>query len=86
MVNICDEELIGSKVSEGKLEVKISRDYFGQEIVGDGEVVELLRTCSIANLVGEKIVNKAVGMKMATSLSVRRISGVPFLMIYKFQH
>ncbi len=86
MVNICDEELVGSKVSEGKLEANITKDYFGQQIVDESEVVELLRLCSIANLVGERIVSKAVGMKLASKLGVRLIDGVPFLMIFKFHH
>jgi len=84
MVNICDEELMGSKVSEGKLEVSISTDYFGQQIVGESEATELLHACSVANLIGERIVNKAVEMKLASNLSIRLIAGVPFLMIFKF--
>jgi len=86
MVNICDEELVDNKVSEGKLEINITRDYFGQQMVEEDEAAELLHSCTIANLVGKRIVNKAVGMKLASGLSVRTISGVPFLMIFKFQH
>ncbi|MGH9909475.1 MAG: DUF424 domain-containing protein [Nitrososphaerales archaeon] len=85
MVNICDHELVGTKVSEGKLEVKITKDYFGQQIVEEEEVADLLSSCSTANLVGKKIVEKAVTMKLASKLSVRTISDVPFLMIFKFQ-
>jgi len=84
MVNICDEELMGTKVSEGKLEIKITRDYFGQQIIEEKEAEDLLSSCSVANLVGKRIVDKAVGMKLASNLSVRKISGVPFLMIFKF--
>jgi hypothetical protein len=47
---------------------------------------ELLKKCDIANLVGSRIVNHAIQLKMAKEVSIRRISGVPFLMIYKFQH
>jgi len=84
MVNICDTELIGMKVSEGKLEVKISKDYFGEQVVGEEEATKLLTSCSVANLVGRRIVDKAVTMNLASKLSVRTISGVPFLMIFKF--
>jgi len=86
MVNICDEELMGSKISEGKLELNITRDYFGQQMVEEETAAELLHSCAIANLVGERIVSKAVEMKLASNLSIRTISGVPFLMIFKFQH
>jgi hypothetical protein len=46
---------------------------------------ELLKKCDIANLVGQRIVSQAIALKMAKEVSVKRISGVPFLMIYKFQ-
>ncbi|MFQ5940208.1 MAG: DUF424 domain-containing protein [Nitrososphaerales archaeon] len=85
MVNICDHELVGTKVSEGKLEVRITKDYFGQQIVNEDEVTDLLRSCVVANLIGERIVNKAVRMNLASELSVRTISDIPFLMIFKFQ-
>lgn len=86
MVNICDRELIGTKLNEGKLEVNLSKNYFGHETVGEEEVATLLKSCSVANLVGKRIVEKALSMKLASSLSVRVISGIPFLMIFKFQH
>lgn len=86
MVNICDEELIGNSVSEGELEISITKDYFAQQMIEEEEAAGLLRSCAIANLVGQRIVKKAVGMKLAPSMSVRTISGVPFLMIFKFPH
>jgi hypothetical protein len=86
MVNICDEELLGNRLKEGELEVNITRDYFGEEVVDDAAAGELLKACSIANLVGERIIGKAIGMKLASRLSVRVISDVPFLMIFKFSH
>ncbi|MEM2759851.1 MAG: DUF424 domain-containing protein [Nitrososphaerales archaeon] len=86
MVNICDHELVGTKVKDGELEIKIAKDYFGQQVAGEEEVSNLLASCSVANLVGKRIVNKALSMKLASNLSVRTISDVPFLMIFKFQH
>jgi len=86
MINICDKELVGMKVVDGNLEVNITKDYFEQQVLGEEEVAALLKTCSVANLVGKRIVNKAVEMKLASSISVRNISDVPFLMIFKFQH
>jgi hypothetical protein len=86
MINICDIELIGSRLQEGELSIDITKEYFQQEIIEAIQAEELLRTCSIANLVGERIVSQAVQLKLAKERSIRRISGVPFLMIFKFQH
>lgn len=86
MINICDIELIGSRLQEGELLIDITKEYFQQEIIEAFQAEELLRTCSIANLVGERIVSQAVQLKLAKERSIRRISGVPFLMIFKFHH
>ena len=86
MINICDIELIGSRLQEGELLIDITKEYFQQEIIEAVQAEELLRTCSIANLVGERIVSQAVQLRLAKERSIRRISGVPFLMIFKFHH
>ena len=87
MVAICDLELVGSQLEqEDGLVINISPDYYQQEVIEAGPAKELLQKCDIANLVGEKIIGHAISMKMAKEVSIKRISGVPFLMIYKFQH
>ncbi len=85
MINICDAELIDSKIKEGELEIVISKDYFN-ECIDEQEAVRLLKICSIANLVGKNIVGKALELRLASPYSVRYIAGVPFLMIFKFVH
>ena len=86
MINMCDVELIGMKLEQGDLVIDISKEYFQQEIIEEFQAERLLRLCSIANLVGERIVKKAIDLRFARELSIKRISGVPFLMIFKFQH
>ena len=84
LVNICDEELVGRTVSEGKLSVHLSKDFYSGEVVSKGEALRLIRTCSIVNLAGTRSVSLAVENGMGAKLAVREIDGVPFLMIYKF--
>lgn len=84
MVNICDKELLNRTLREGELEVKISKDYFCEKLADGDEIIKLLKDCSIANLVGEKTIGKALMLKLASELSIRRIESIPFLMIFKF--
>ncbi len=84
MVNICDKDLLEQTIREGELEIKISKDYFYTYLVDDEEAIKLLKECSIANLVGENIIDKALTIKLAAEASIRRISNIPFLMIFKF--
>ncbi|HEU4984716.1 MAG TPA: DUF424 family protein, partial [Nitrososphaera sp.] len=85
MVDICDLELIGSKLEQDGLAIDLTEAYFKQQVIAQQEAGELLKKCAIANLVGDKIVGQALSMKLAKEASVKRISGVPFLMIFKFQ-
>jgi hypothetical protein len=86
MVDICDLDLIGTRLEQDGIVINLTREYYQQEIIEHSYAMELLEKCDIANLVGDRIVRQALEMKLAKEVSIRRISGVPFLMIYKFQH
>jgi uncharacterized protein len=86
MVDICDLDLIGTKLEQDGLIINLTREYYQKEIIEHTYATELLEKCDIANLVGDKIVQKALEMKLAKKISIRKISDVPFLMIYKFRH
>lgn len=86
MVDICDLDLVGSKLEQGGLTVDLNKEYFMQEVIAEDDAAELLNKCEIANLVGESIVGRALALRLAKEASVKKISGVPFLMIFKFQH
>src|SRR6267143_2633548 len=84
LVNMCDEELVGRTVAEGKLKVHLSEEFYSGEVVNEGEALRLIRTCSIVNLAGSRSVSLAVDNKMGAPEAIREIEEVPFLMIYKF--
>jgi uncharacterized protein len=86
LINICDEDLIGKTLSEGKLQMHISRDYFGGQIVDPDRALKLMKESSIINLAGEQAVSIAISNNMGAKEAVRMIQGVPFLMIYKFSY
>lgn len=85
LVNICDLELIGTQIEQDKLVINLTKEFFQQEIIEDLVAEKLLLECSVANLAGDRIVSRAIKLKLANEVSIKRISGVPFLMIYKFQ-
>jgi uncharacterized protein len=85
MISICDLELVGKTLTDGELVVKLSKEYFQEQIIEERQAPELLKSCSIANLVGTRIVDLAINLRLANQSGVKLISGIPFLMIYKFQ-
>jgi hypothetical protein len=83
MINICDEELLGKKISSGSLNIDITKDYF-VELMDEKQIQDLLKKCSIANLIGKRVIQKTLEWKLAKKDSIKNISSIPFLMIYKF--
>jgi|ERR1700691_3445089 uncharacterized protein len=86
LINICDVDLIGKTLNEGKLKMHISREYFGGQIVDSSQALQMMKDSSIINLAGQRAVEIALANKLAAEQAVRLIEGVPFLMIYKFSH
>jgi hypothetical protein len=84
VVNVCDADLIGRTLVEGKLKMHISREFFGGDLVGEDEAAKIIRESTMISLAGERSVNIALSNKLASPRAVREIQGVPFLMIYKF--
>ena len=84
LVSICDEELMGRTVTEGRLKMHISREFFYGEIVDGREALRLMKVCSMVNLAGRRTVNLAIANELGAKEAVREIEKVPFLMIYKF--
>ena len=48
--------------------ISLSGDYFQEEVIEKEKTADLLNKCSIANLVGEKIVAMAISMGLAKKL------------------
>ena len=83
-VSVCDSDLLGKTLKEGSLQMHISTDYFGGQMVGEEDALKMIRESSVVNLAGERSVSMAVSNRLASQKAVRMIQGVPFLMIYKF--
>jgi uncharacterized protein len=84
MVNICDEDLLGTNIISDSLNINITSDFFN-DIVSENEINRLLTRCSIANLIGRRVVDKTICLGLAKKDSIKIVSDIPFLMIFKFQ-
>ena len=82
MVNMCDAELIGKDVIDGKLKIHISENYYGKKIVDKDEAISLLKSASIMNLVGKETISLATNLGIGSESGVKIISDIPFLIIF----
>jgi len=83
MLSICDAELVGRTISEGKQSLNISQSYYGERTVGPRDAEDLLKSSSIINMVGEKTVSLSIRLGIGADAGVKRIGGVPFLIVFK---
>ena len=84
IVNVCDEEVFGLTLEEGGLVIRISKEFYEGERVGEEELLKILKESSIINLTGERCVSLAINSGFAHKDAVKKVKSVPFLMIFKF--
>jgi hypothetical protein len=83
MLNICDPELVDKTLNDGKTKIKINPNYYAERNVDEHEAKTLLEKCTSINMVGEKTVLLATRLGIGSEKSIRRIEGVPFLLVFK---
>lgn len=81
MVSICDEGCLGKIYREGKLTLKVTPQFYGNEIVTMEKAIHELRRATIGNLVGEFIVNECVKSGLVNEKAVIWINGIPHAQI-----
>ena len=73
----CDELLINQIFKEGNLKIEINSQFFGDKLLEIEEAIELLKSASNFNIVGENITQQAITQKILPKEGVRKINGIP---------
>lgn len=79
LVAASDADLVGRTFEEGEFQLFVAEGFYGgdEDEVSERVLVMALRTCSIANLVGETVVAIAVRCGLVDRANVITIGGVP---------
>ena len=83
MLNICDADLLGKNISQNELTMTISKSYYGDQIVEKDKAKKLLENSSIINMVGKNTISLSLDIGVGSENGVKKISGVPFLIVFK---
>ncbi len=83
MLSICDYNLLGKNIIQDELTMNISKGYYGGKIVNKEEAKNLLKKSSIINMVGSNSVSLSIELGIGSENGIKRISGVPFLIVFK---
>ncbi|MGB1697629.1 MAG: DUF424 domain-containing protein [Thermoplasmatota archaeon] len=73
----CDEALLGTVATEGKLRLDVSEAFFGGATVDQPTLQSMMQQCTIGNFVGPETVAAAVAAGIVQDANVRTIDGVP---------
>jgi len=85
VVAICDSDLIGKKLEEGRFQLNIKENFFKGEKISEEQAVKMIKKMSAEdatfNLVGEKSVSTALNVGVISEDGIKRIQGIPFAMV-----
>ena len=79
----CDAELLGKTLKEGKIVFHINEKFYKGTRVTVEEAVELMKQCTIVNMIGKKIVEKAIEAGLVHPEAILLIEGIPHAQIVR---
>lgn len=88
LLAMCDEELIGKVLREGKLEIDLKRyaSFYQGELVSEERAKAMVKgNIFSANVIGEVSVRILVEKGIVKREEVRKIQGVSFVQIYRIE-
>jgi len=85
LVAMCDSNLLGKKITAGKVEFVISKNFYGGELVDIEKMLKVLKMATIANIVGEECINAALSAGLIDESSIKKIKNVPHAQIFSAQ-
>jgi hypothetical protein len=83
LLAICDAEIIGKTLREGKIVFCVKEDFYKGARVNIEEAVLMIQNSTIVNMVGKNVVKKAIEHGYVHPDAVLNIQGIPHAQIVK---
>lgn len=85
IVALCDEDMLDKSVEFKKTgaKIKVSKHFYGEHLVGEGDVLKLLHRATIANLFGKDSVGLAERLGYISKENIIDIDGIPHAQFVK---
>ena len=81
---ICDADILGRTLKEGKIVFKISNDFYNGQKISVEQAVSMIENSTIINLIGNSCVEKAIENGFIHPEAVLKIEGISHAQIVKF--
>ena len=83
LLAMCDADLLGKTLKQGKIVFHIREEFYKGSLMRLEEAVGLIRQSTIVNMVGQRIVRKAVEEGWIHPDAILEIEGVPHAQVVK---
>ena len=83
LLAICDAELIGKTLKEGKIVFNISNEFYNGRKMPLDQAVNMIENSTIVNLIGNKCVEKAIQNGFVHPEAILKIQGISHAQIIK---
>jgi hypothetical protein len=83
IVAVCDEEILGKILCEGKVQFTVYESFYKGAIGDVDEAIAAMKQATICNIVGKTIVKAAIESKMVHERAVIYFGDVPHAQIVK---
>ena len=78
LLAVCDSDIIGKVFEEDKKQLDLNSDFYKGEEKTDMEIINLMRTAYIINIVGKNSVTLALNEDLISGKNVEEIAGIPY--------
>jgi hypothetical protein len=85
LLAISDADIVGKTFEEGDIKVTVHEDFYSDKVCGEDKVLELVKSSTIVNAIGEQIVGLLVNERFIDNSHVLIISGIPHAQIITIQ-
>lgn len=83
LLAICDADVLGKTLKHGKIVFQIREEFYKGSLVSLEEAIDLIQQSTIINMVGRRIVKKALEKGLVHPDAVLEIEGIPHAQIVK---
>ena len=83
LLSMCDTEILGRTLREGKIVFCVKEDFYKGTRVDVEEAVSMIESSTIVNMVGKNVVKKAIEKGFVHPEAILQIEGVPHAQIVK---
>jgi hypothetical protein len=83
LLAICDAEVLGKTLCEGKIVFRVKEDFYKGARVSVEEAIMMIENSTIVNMVGKNVVGKAIEKGYVHPEAVLSIDGIPHAQIVK---